>query len=565
MRVKCFLKANKWRIVVLFVVLLVQCTFISQKEGYHMDEILSFQLGNAEYNPWIVPTQPEGRLAKFIHNEIDGETFGETVGNVVATVKDVLENKGESKLLSYTADVYEEPVWIDRETFVDYVMVDAEDDFNYLSVYFNVKDDNHPPVHFMLLHTMSSIFKGRVTPFMGCVINLAAVLGICILLMKLGEMLASHSKGILEEQGEKFGILAALLYGLSGSAVATSLLIRMYGVMTFFCVALLYVVMEKYFTGGFEKKNVCLIILTMLGFWTQYFFLFYCILLAVTVVVLLWEEKRSRELFCFIRSNLIAAVLGVVVWPFSIVHVLSSGRGVEAIENLGNGFGDFLERILSFGSLLLERCFGQVWVGGLFLVLAIIVVICNVSRLDWKVLSLLFVPAVGYFVLAAKVSPFMVDRYIMPVFPFVMMFMAAAFCMMVEKKRLAAGLALLCMTCSLFGYDGTYLYRGYNSQLAVAKEYAQYPCICLYEGSGFYDNVLEFAEYEKTLLVTPDELLTQKMREDVSGLGEFVLLIKQSVSEEDFEQLLGVYDIELTKELSANSVHGDQLYLCQIR
>ena len=143
MRIKSFLKANKWRIVVLFVVLLVQCVFISQKEGYHMDEILSFQLGNAEYNPWIVPTQPEGRLAKFIHNEIDGETFGETVGNVVATVKDVLENKGESKLLSYTADVYEEPVWIGRETFTDYVMVDAADDFNYLSVYFNVKDDNH--------------------------------------------------------------------------------------------------------------------------------------------------------------------------------------------------------------------------------------------------------------------------------------------------------------------------------------------------------------------------------------------------------------------------------------
>ena len=114
MRIKGFLKANKWRLVVLFAVLLVQCAFISHKEGYHMDEILSFQLGNAEYNPWIVPTQPEGRLAKFIHNEIDGESLRETVGNMFVTVTDVLENRGNSKLLTYTADVYDEPVWIER-------------------------------------------------------------------------------------------------------------------------------------------------------------------------------------------------------------------------------------------------------------------------------------------------------------------------------------------------------------------------------------------------------------------------------------------------------------------
>ena len=276
MKLKGFLKGNKWQIVVLCFVLLIQCVFISQKEGYHMDEILSFQLGNAEYNPWIVPTQPVGRLAKFIHNEIYGENLGETIGNVVNTVKDVLENRGNSKLLSYTADVYDEPVWIDRETFVDYVTVDTSDDFNYLSVYFNVKDDNHPPVHFMLLHTMSSLFKGKVLPFMGCIINAVAVLGICALFMKLGSLLEMHVTGFWGEHGKKFGMLAALLYGVSGGAVATTLLIRMYGMMTFFCVALLYISLKKYLEKQFDKRNLGLILVTIFGFWTQYFFLFYC-------------------------------------------------------------------------------------------------------------------------------------------------------------------------------------------------------------------------------------------------------------------------------------------------
>ena len=34
---------------------------------------LSFELANARYNPWIVPTQPEGRLAKFVNEEIRGQ------------------------------------------------------------------------------------------------------------------------------------------------------------------------------------------------------------------------------------------------------------------------------------------------------------------------------------------------------------------------------------------------------------------------------------------------------------------------------------------------------------
>ena len=162
----------------LFVLLLctvVLCMGISQKEGYHMDELLSFELANAKFNPWIVPTQPEGRLAKFVRNEIEGASLGETIANFRDVVADVLENRGESRLLTYTADVYEEPVWIHRDTFRDYITVGDGDAFNYLSVYFNVKDDNHPPLHFMLLHTMSSIFRGSAAPFVGCVINLAAV------------------------------------------------------------------------------------------------------------------------------------------------------------------------------------------------------------------------------------------------------------------------------------------------------------------------------------------------------------------------------------------------------
>ena len=173
----------------LICVALALCCFAAEKEGYHMDELLSFQLSNAQFNPWIVPTQPVGRLAKFVQEEIRGESFGETVGNLADTVRDVVENRGASRLLQYRADVYPEPVWIGAEQFHDYITVGEEDAFSYLSVYFNVKDDNHPPLHFMLLHTMSSLFRDTVGPFQGCAINILAILGCCVCFFGLGALL----------------------------------------------------------------------------------------------------------------------------------------------------------------------------------------------------------------------------------------------------------------------------------------------------------------------------------------------------------------------------------------
>ena len=95
-------ESNRWKKILpeLLAVILclgIMCVGVSFKEGYHMDELLSFELANARYNPWIVPTQPEGRLAKFVREEIQGDSFPETVANLTDTVKDVLQNRGNSK------------------------------------------------------------------------------------------------------------------------------------------------------------------------------------------------------------------------------------------------------------------------------------------------------------------------------------------------------------------------------------------------------------------------------------------------------------------------------------
>ena len=560
----------------------VLCVGVSFKEGYHMDELLSFELADARYNPWIVPTQPEGRLAKFVREEIQGDSLGETLMNLKSTVTDVLKNRGSSKLLSYKADVYEEPAWITSGQFRDYVTVDGSDAFDYLSVYFNVKDDNHPPVHFMLLHTMSSLFPGTLSPWLGCTINLICV-GITLwLLLRLGRQL-SEILG-MEEQGRLLGNLAVLLYGLSTGALASVLLIRMYCLLSCLCVALLSMHVEKWKEHGFDRSNKGLIAITVLGFLTQYFFLFYCILLAAVTAAGLLCSKRMRELWIYIRSMVVAAVIGLVLFPFAIADVFSSGRGVEALDNLTSGFAGYGARLLAFARILADRTVGDLLLGAGCATAVVLAVVLwyrrhrgqelSMSREVRGILCMLIIPVVGYYLLASRMSPYLVDRYVMPVFPMIALFFALLLCCLGKRlarvsgwKERLVGIGLMALIIVVQGlrlasYDGEYLYRGYGQQEQLAEEYASLPCICVYAGVGYYENLPEFMYYDRTLLVTAEELAERKDVDSLRMLDRVVVLIKPGVEEETVSSVLRErYGMEPEETLFSEGVHGDNIYL----
>lgn len=560
----------------------VLCIGVSFKEGYHMDELLSFELADARYNPWIVPTQPEGRLAKFVREEIQGDSFGETLMNLKSTVTDVLKNRGNSKLLSYKADVYEEPAWITSGQFRDYVTVDGSDAFDYLSVYFNVKDDNHPPVHFMLLHTMSSLFPGTLSPWLGCTINLICV-GITLwLLLRLGRQL-SEILG-MEEQGRLLGILAVLLYGLSTGALASVLLIRMYCLLSCLCVALLSMHVEKWKEHGFDRSNKGLIAITVLGFLTQYFFLFYCIVLAAVTAAGLLCSKRMRELWIYIRSMTLAAVIGLVLFPFAIADVFSSGRGVEALDNLASGFAGYGARLLAFAMLLADRTVGDLLLGAGCATAVVLAVVLwyrrhkgqetGTPRAVRGILCMLIIPVVGYYLLASRMSPYLVDRYVMPMFPMIALLFALLLCCLGKRlakasgwKERLVGIGLMALIIVVQGlrvasYDGEYLYRGYGQQEQLAEEYASLPCICVYAGVGYYENLPEFMHYDRTLLVTAEELAERKDVDSLRMLDRVVVLIKPGVEEETVSSVLRErYGMEPEETLFSEGVHGDNIYL----
>ena len=209
-------KYNLMLIFALVIVLAFDIFFVSHKEGYHMDEVLSYELSNSEFTPWITPTQPEGRLEKYYRAEIYDDNFFTLVSNLFSQIADVLKRRGGSTAASYTADVYESPVWMSASEITDYVTFSGNDSVVAFSAYYNSTTDNHPPFYFMILNIFSAVWAifsyGSFSVWPGCILNMIFMMGSMI-------VISSFFKNIFDK---KFlGPVAALFYGLSPAGINT--------------------------------------------------------------------------------------------------------------------------------------------------------------------------------------------------------------------------------------------------------------------------------------------------------------------------------------------------------
>lgn len=175
-------------------------------------------------------------------------------------------------------------------------------------------------------------------------------------------------------------------------------------------------------------------------------------------------------------------------------------------------------------------------------------------------------------------SPYLVDRYIMPMFPltalaaglfliYILSFLLLLFDLTRDRSgQCAYGvcvLAVLLQMGALAGYDGEYLYRGYRAQESAAAAYEGEACICVYDGVGYYENLKEFTYYDKSLLLKVEELENRRDIGSIEELGRFVLLLKRGVSADDvLEIFAGKYGFAPRERvLSDESVHGDSIYI----
>lgn len=338
------------------------------KQGFHIDEIYSYGLSNSYYLPF--PTAA---------NE-----------------------------------------WISGTYYQDYLMPAADHHFQYGSVISNQVNDVHPPLYYLLFHTVASIWPGDFSPLVGLSLNLMAHMATMIVLGLIIHLLTRNNY---------LSLITSLAWGLSLGGLSSLLFIRMYHLMGFFVVALLYLLLA-YFRMTSKWKYLLLIPIfasIVAGSLTHYYFYIIAGLLVAVTCLALLVSKAYAGTFALGSSAAGAVVAAWAIFPAVWTHITQSSRGVEVLANANDG--TLTENLLKYVHFIQEDLWANVSLVIIVgcLVLMGIILLVNSKRLLTKTAvlqaAIFTIPTVGYILFVQNLSHYQTARYIFPIYPLIVIMM----------------------------------------------------------------------------------------------------------------------------------------------
>lgn len=523
-------------IVSLLLIAVTMFVFIAQKEGFHEDEIYSYGSSNSKYSDIFYASADRDATNRVVNEYIIDDDFKKTYENY----KYYKNNPDEFKALEEEKITSELPVWKTPEEAKDYLVVSEDEITNYISPYYHQTRDVHPPLFYFLVHLVSSLFAGTFTKYSIFFINLIFLLATCLVLRKI----------LILFNREKLVVPATLLYGLCMGTISMAVFLRMYSMLTFFVTLYFYITL-KIVKNDFKITKgtaVSLIITTVLGFLTQYYFCIFALSVFILMCIRMLTLKKVKPFVRYALYHIISAFIGLLLFPSAIDHIFNSSRGIGSTS----GLSFFAQLEVMIGRITyafsMHRFIG---VAVFLLILSYIFVRCIEKNDAPKEKSaklfnifLFVVPIVVYIALVSKLSPNLDEktmiRYITPVLPL----MSISFLVFVEKLISSANILkengknifiyaiVFIMTLSGFIFSSPcYLYRGYNNYLEVANEYKDLNYVYVYDNYFTHLNsVPEMAIYNKTLIIN---LYDEKQKnvlstdEEIQKSEKFILSLKK--------------------------------------
>ena len=509
-------------IVALILIVLVMIFFINKKEGFHCDEVFSYGSSNSTYsNVFYSYWKIDPEKLFFDEYVMQGNVF-DIIGNVKYYYIDNTEER--DRLIKEKEDEQTEK-WRTREEAIDYMQVTGNGDaFNFASVYWNQISDVHPPLFYTLVNAVSSVIQNNSTKYIIFGINVVFFVLTAYFMRKI----------LIEIKKKELAVLTVLLYGLSIAGISTVIFLRMYMMLTFFTVLFLYLNI-KIINNDFhvdKRKIIELILTTVGGFLTQYFFCFYALLVVIIMSIIFLIKKKYKELLKYISIFVISAIIGILIFPMSLYHMFFGERGVGYFAN-----EDYLMRLKTFAELMLNNFGANNIIGIALLILSVFVVIIVKRKENLPIFCIISIPIVCYIMIIAQIAPYTELRYIMNVLPIASIFVVMMVGSMFDNRNYEI-LLVAVMVVGLSGYGFITqkpigLYEGYSEYLEVAEENKDLDLV--YVGYSFFNHIQflpEYMIYDKCLLMSQSDLYWREDDEELQDKDEFILSIEVTSANE---------------------------------
>jgi len=487
---------------------------IGKKEGFHEDEMFSYGASNSTLGSTFITY---GRIDNL-------DTIVKDKNPFLTIQKRIFYYFHQDEYSSAEKDLGRDDfksVWRTREDATEYLQIDNfEEAIDFFTVYWNTAKDVHPPLFYFAVHIASILFWGHFSKYIIFIVNLLFFYGTIHFLRKILELIGR----------KELTIPNLIFYGASIGAISTVIFQRMYMMLTFFTIWFLYINLKIYI-NSFEldkKLKRQLIVVTILGFLTQYNFCIYAAFVALVMIGISIYKKNKKFILKYIVAFIIAAIIGVLIFLPSIYHIFFSYRGggrsergfttLEALKAL-------MERGLSAYSLAFY--FGV----GLSISLILIFIWKFIKSNSKGIYLILLIPAIFTFLAIGVISPYKSLRYIMFLLPIFALFFIVLLDELIDSKKFSCiFLTIFAIYISVYGIATqkiNYLYEGYNDYLKIADEY-QDDRFVLVMPTVFsqIQDVPEFKIYKESLIIAPDRLEDLETYSEFEQEDEFIVGIK---------------------------------------
>lgn len=456
-------------------------------------------------------------------------------------------------------------IWHSSEYYEDYLSVQGDE--SYSVVYENQKNDVHPPLYYLLLRIVSNIHTGSYSKWPGIALNIFINIFCTILIYLLVKKIFKC---------EKYALLVAAISGVSTSTLNAILYIRMYELCAFNILLTLYLHLR------IEDKEVKILdyiligVTALVGSLTHYYYLFFLAVLYIIYIVNYLRKKDFKSVIKYTVSMVVAGILSLVIFPYSLTHMFKGNRGTGAISNLIGNAETWLNVAKYIGNLFIN-VFGNM--GFIFVIILIGIAIYKLVKNkkleiknENKLMWIITIPTLVYFILVAIMSPYIELRYIMPICPLVLIimvyFLKNSISSIIDKtKTLYIVAILLTIMVILPVITNQKLEMSYNDKKEIVRKLENeynLPTLFLFNKSNnrFLDDILLFSKLDESYVYDLENISEEKIQEifeekDISK-GIIVFVNEGQDKEKNLEltkQALNLNEINHLKRMNACDIY----------
>lgn len=445
-----------------------------------------------------------------------------------------------------------------EEPFLKYLTVSKEHRFDYQNVWENQSKDVHPPLYYVLLHTICSLFPGTFSKWYAGSINILFALLTLFVLRKLVLQLTNNN--------EKIRDVISILFVMSSGILSAISFFRMYILAMFLVTLLIYIFVKEIGVWEFNLLfYVKLGLVALFGALTHYYCIVFTVFICAIFCIILLLNKRVFPVVGVIITGILSGASAYRIFPYMLYHMFGGYRGTEAANNLSQSADEFWERIKNFFNIIDAEIFGNILeyigVALLFILILFYVLekqfhyrnsikqyIFNSCESTIKIMlmryCLIFIPIGMYFFIVSKMAAFVTDRYMFPIYAGAM---GSVFCLVIGCLQMFFKDKILLIVTALFmavvvinewkDINWPYFGREAAGLIEMSKERKNVDCLYIYdEDWKTQPSFLEVRNYNSVTFVNSSNLEMLSSLEIINN-KELMLLVAFD-SEEELKEIM---------------------------